>query len=256
MDLKESIEEQSESKRHAILVRMKKNHGEGKPLVLDSIVVQNSHLKTLLGDVFRDYAGITTNLKKLVFRPPFHEFFYAWDHFSNLCKTQSDIVVKNYARLLRKVLSTELGETISVSADLARNGVITYEYLWSIFKPGIEVYSLQDGHERIYKLMSTGNSMTFDGKRYFSLAVQYVDFNGNIFGWANKNLWIFEFSGTKTVTNLDVFPAALHPQVEDLRQKLSIRGKKFEEVQQDPYYYAGYQGLATDVANNGFNVGK
>ncbi|KAL9617549.1 MAG: hypothetical protein Q9160_007666 [Pyrenula sp. 1 TL-2023] len=253
-DVKESIEEQSESKRHAILVRMKKNHGEGKPLVLDSVVVQNLHLKNLLGEVFRDYVGITTNLKKLVFRPPFHEFFYAWDHFSELCKSQSDIVVKNYARLLRKVLSAELAETIFTSADLARNGVITFEYLWTIFKPGIDVYSSQDGHDRIYKLTSTGISMTFSGQRCFSVNVQYVDFDGNAFGWATTSLPIFDFSGTKSVTDLGVFPAVLHPNVEELKRELSTRGKKFKDLQQDPYHYAGYQGLATDVEDNRFNV--
>ena len=64
---------------------MKKNHGDGKPLVLDSIVVQNDHLKTFLGKAFDDYAGITTTLKKLVFKPPFHVYFYEWNRLNDLC---------------------------------------------------------------------------------------------------------------------------------------------------------------------------
>lgn len=77
-DLRTAMEEQAGTKQKALVARMAKNHGDGKPLVLNSIVVQSSSLRKTLEEVFQGYRGITASLKKLVFKAPFHPFYYRW----------------------------------------------------------------------------------------------------------------------------------------------------------------------------------
>ncbi|KAK8037520.1 hypothetical protein PG991_000866 [Apiospora marii] len=151
-NLKSSVEEQPESKRKALVVRMGLNHGEGKPLALHSIVVQNQHIKDLLGDVFQGYGGITTTLNKLVFRAPFHPFYYRWTRFQSLLaqKKQEDAGASAYSQLLYNILQHELKETMEEANDMCAKGVITYKLLWAIFEPGTRVYSTLDGLDQFY----------------------------------------------------------------------------------------------------------
>lgn len=252
-DLKGSIEEQTESKKHALLIRKKKNHGEGKPLVLDSIVIQNAYLKELLGQVFGGYTGITTTLKRLVFRSPFHELFYEWKTFKELCESQEEPGKRSLGLLLLQVLTAELEETLSQSEDLAANDVITYDYLWTIFRPGVEVYSFQSGHDCFYKLVK-GSYGEICQQPCFILEVQCVDCNGQEFGWRNIKLAIWSFSGTKPLTQLEALPTSIHPRAQELKTKAEARGRASRHYQTVAYHYAAYHGTSRDNEGNKFNV--
>ncbi|KAI0014216.1 P-loop containing nucleoside triphosphate hydrolase protein [Xylariaceae sp. FL0662B] len=245
-DVGTSVEEESESQRHALLIRLQKNHGSGKSTALHSIVVQSPHLKSLLGEVFKEYVGMSIALKKLVFKAPFHCFFYEWDRLEQAVRAIKDPVRKSHARLLQRTLRTELKETISLSNDLNKNGVITYDYLWTVFKPGIDVYaSDDDGYDRIYKLQNTNYGGGLAGL-YFQLFVDEIDCGENGFGYHSKTIFISKFSGTKPIKELQAFPASCHPRLEEVKEALTKQGRMFRDIHLKPYHYATYKGMAID----------
>ncbi|KAI1075434.1 P-loop containing nucleoside triphosphate hydrolase protein [Whalleya microplaca] len=245
-DVETSVEEETKSKRHALLIRLRKSHGDGKSMVLHSIVVQSPHLRSLLGEVFQEYAGITTALKKLVFKAPFHCFFYEWDRLEQAIRDVKDPVRKSHACLLQRTLRTELKETISSSNDLNKNGVITYDYLWTIFRPGIDIYTSDvDGYDRIFKLQSANYGGSYSGQ-YFQLFVNEIDCDGRGFGYQSSVVFIPSFSGTKRIKELDAFPASCHPRLEEIKEALTKRGRIFRDTQLKPYHYATYKGMAID----------
>lgn len=137
-DLRDAVEEQPDVKQKALVVRMRKSHKPGKPLELDSIVVQSQSLKKTLGEVFEGYQGITTDLKKLVFHAPFHPFYYRWGVLEATLehREREDPDAAGFTRLLYDVLNAELRDTITEVDDLVQHGVITYPLLWSLFEPG------------------------------------------------------------------------------------------------------------------------
>ncbi|OTA85078.1 hypothetical protein M434DRAFT_41783, partial [Hypoxylon sp. CO27-5] len=245
-DIGSSAEGEAESTRHALLVRMRRNHGDGKPMILHSIVVQSSHLKSMLGELFREYSGITTTLKKLVFKAPFHCFFYEWNRLEKIISEIKDPVGKSHARLMKKILRRELRETISLSQDLNENGVITYDYLWTIFKPGIDVYTFEDGYDRIYRLQKTLYASGLGGSQYFQLVVNEIDCDGEGFGYQTKVFPIFNFPGTKQVQELDIFPASYHPRLSEVKETLRKKGELFREIHSRPYYYGAYRGIVLE----------
>ncbi|KAI1384743.1 putative AAA family ATPase [Hypoxylon trugodes] len=245
-DVGPSAEEESENRRHALLIRLQRNHNDGKPLVLHSIVIQSTYLKTLLGEVFQDYSGITTTLKKLVFRAPFYYFFYEWNRLERLARQIEDPVGKSHARLLRKILKSELKETISVSDDLRRNGVITYDYLWTIFKPGIDVYAREDGYDRIYRLQRTVYVPPVGSSHFFQVVLAEIECDGDCVGYQTKCIPIFNFPGTKRIQDLDLFPASFHPDLAEVKERLKKRGEKFRAIHSNPYYYGAYEGIVLD----------
>lgn len=248
-DLRPSAEEESENRRHALLIRLRRNHNDGKPMVLHSIVIQSSYLKSILGQVFQEYSGITITLKKLVFRAPFDCFFHEWHRLEKIVREVEDPIGRSHGRLLQKVLRSELRETISLSNDLNRNGVITYDYLWTIFKPGVDVYTFEDGYDRIYRLQRATYVSNISGE-FLQLTVHEISCDGDRFGYQPKLIHIYKFSGTKEVQDLDVFPASCHPRLEEVKNSLRQRGEMFKNVHLKSYFYGAYKGTVMDGHNN------
>ncbi|KAK7946107.1 AAA family ATPase [Apiospora aurea] len=230
MDLKSSVEEQPESKRKALVVRMGINHGEGgKPLVLDSIVVQNQHIKDLLGDVFQGYGGITASLNKLVFRAPFHPFYHRWARFQSLLaqKKLEDASAAAYSQLLYDVLEQEIRETMEEANDLCAKQGITYELLWTLFEPGTLVYSTMNGLNQLSRVQSFHRVLDVGFSR---IGVTYTDYNGHKFGLATTSLKIPSFEGTKKITSLNVHPTSFREDEGLMKADLWARGKRFYDL--------------------------
>ncbi|KAI5863276.1 P-loop containing nucleoside triphosphate hydrolase protein [Durotheca rogersii] len=251
-DVETSVEEEEESGRHAILVRLRRNHGSGKKMVLHSVVVQNPDLKSLLGEVFKEYSGITPTLKKLVFKAPFHCFFYEWQRLDEMIGEINKPFCNVSGRLLQKILESELRATISLSKDLNGSGVVTYDHLWTIFKPGIDIYTCEDGYDHIYRLSRTISDES--GFNRFQLVVSEVDYNGNAFGFRTKHISLDSFLGTKKVQDLDAFPASYHPRLDEVKKTLKRRGEMFRHIHLKPYYYGAYKGPVIDGKHRRNNV--
>ncbi|KAF7533702.1 hypothetical protein G7054_g6863 [Neopestalotiopsis clavispora] len=240
-NLKSSIEQEAETKKKALVIRMGKNHHEGRPLALDSIVVQNQHIKELLSEVFHDYSGMTPELKKLVLRAPFHPFFYRWETFKKLVteKKTNDAETAAFSSLLFRILDLETRDTREEINDMQSKGVITYELLWALFHPGMLVYASIDGKDRVF-LME--NSKYEDGQwcSGFVLTLKFVDWDGERFGFATARALVDKFSGTKKIDELEVYPLAYHKCATDISNALKHRGEIFQNLK--GVHYKAYTG--------------
>ncbi|KAJ6023960.1 hypothetical protein N7540_004757 [Penicillium herquei] len=239
-DLRQQVEDQAEIKQKAFIKRMKKNHEEGKPLVLDSIVVQSTSLKETLCEVFAGYKGITASLKNVVFRSPFHPFYHRWKLFTEIVERQKrehspDAV---YTVLLYDELKKELGDVMSEINDHIQHGVITYQLLWALFEPGTLIVAPKDGHERFFVVQDSHYNFE-DG--YLAIRANSVDWNGERFGFAKENIMICEYHGTQDFTSLNVYPAKFHPFQEEARAKAIERGERFRDLR--GFQYKTYSGL-------------
>ena len=235
--------ENSETAKFALLVRQKKSYDSRKKFEIDSVIIQSERLKESLGVVFAGYPGITTNLKRLVFKAPFHPFVHRWSKLTELVESTDEGEAADHLKLFRDVLHGELKDAISAKNDLIANGVITYEFLWTMFEPGCLVYSTDEGHERVYSL--SHSDYTTDRQRgvdYLSLQVLGVDYDGEKFGNNCEYLSDYEFDGTRPITGLQAFPLDFHPQKERLVERLVARGKMFERFA--GYHYMAYNGVA------------
>lgn len=243
-DLSPDIEQHAESKKHALLVRMKKDHdSDTKSMTLHSIVVQSPRLKVLLGKVFEHFGGITTDLERLVFKAPFQPFFYQWEQLKEAVQREEDPLTKEHGKLLRKILQAELRDVIALSRDYARYGIIDFANLWTIFKPGIDVFFPSGGRESIYRLVSSSMKYASDTVS-FQLDIRSIDFDGSGFGYKTSSAVIPFFEGTTAVTSLDAYPAHLHPNIGELRQRLHRRGERFRDLQAYGFHYKSYGGMA------------
>ncbi|KAF2460303.1 P-loop containing nucleoside triphosphate hydrolase protein [Lineolata rhizophorae] len=249
-ELVAAAEESKENKRYAVLARYRKTHGDvRKPMELDSIVIQSPRLKSILQEVFEGYEGVTAGLKELSFRAPFHSFFYRWDRLVKLSKNLEDEESRSHIRILQEIIGEQIEEEIMLKNDMLAHNVIVFDYLWTIFEPGTVVYSLVDGQERMYRVVSyryeknPGSPPTA-----FSLSCKYVEWDGFSFGYGSAQVQISKFDGTKTITDLSVYPAAFYPQYEELAERLCARGRKFAQL--CGFNYKAYKGIVVQSPNS------
>ncbi|RSL63257.1 hypothetical protein CEP54_005304 [Fusarium duplospermum] len=241
-DLRMAVEEEAEAKQKALVIRMSKNHDDEKPLALHSIIVQNSSLKETLGQVFEGYQGITTSLKKLVFKAPFRPFHFRWKQLTELLEyqKQNDRDAAAYTQLLYDVLHDELHEQMTEINDLLDHGVITYDRFWALFEPGKLVFNVS--HRDEYFLIAIDCQYNHSEKHTRVIA-KYVDWDGQRFGYTTAALKVHEFSGTRKLSELEVYPASLLPSPDETRSRLISRGKKFHSLQ--GVHHRTYSGRVT-----------
>ncbi|KAI0854881.1 P-loop containing nucleoside triphosphate hydrolase protein [Xylaria cubensis] len=227
---RESTEQESDVRRYAIVCRVKLAHEDSKePLELHSIIIQSPLLKSILGDIFIGYPGITTTLKEVKFRRPFWEFFYGWKSLTEAqARYEPDSEEHKHIHKLLDTLTSQLGSIHNVARDLIQNGVITYDFLWVLFAPGTQVYSHLFDQDCILEVKRTyyykGQLLT---RNTYDVRCKYVEWDGENFGWKTKLIEIPEFCGTKSIQELEVYPIMHHRSADDIRSNLLARGRKF-----------------------------
>ena len=239
-------EESSETKQYALIVRREKQIREKSSLVLHSITVQSPLIREVLGVVFYGYKGMTTKLKDLTFKAPFHEFFYRWGRFQDQLK-EKDGVDLEHMKLLEDIVSGEIQPHLDKSKELLDNGLVTFDYLWALFEPDTEIYTRLDGQDRLFKLVSSSYYKVGETVK-FILTCRYIDCNGDAFGYVTTSLTLDEFEGIKAVSELSVMPIDLHSRTKELWGKLQKRGECF--VRLNGFHYRSYSGLL--IMSGGF----
>lgn len=226
----------------ALIVRREPHPSKNNQAALHSITVQSPLIKKVLEGAFEGYEGLNTQLKQLTFKAPFHPFYYRWHRLEKLRQDEQDQDTKNHLDLLYAILSKEIVPHIEVMEDLTKNKVINFDYLWTIFSPGMEVYTKIDGHDRIILLRDSRYGANMSGE-YFSLECRYIDCDGSRFGYVETSLEINSFDGVKKLVDLDAFPSHLHPDVEGLVGRLHTRGDKLEQL--NGFNHMSYSGFYT-----------
>ncbi|KAK6374732.1 hypothetical protein LTR64_002846 [Lithohypha guttulata] len=112
---------------------------------------------------------------------------------------------------------------------LLREGKITYDLLWALFKANSHVITtcLGSGQLRCLQYNVGEEKKTEQGVEYFELQCQYLDFDGKVFGTVTERLPIERFHGARPITTLDIYPLYFHPTPNKIMQSLIERGRNF-----------------------------
>ncbi|KAH8726153.1 P-loop containing nucleoside triphosphate hydrolase protein [Phaeosphaeriaceae sp. PMI808] len=246
-DVGEAVENDKTAK-WALLVRNVKVYNDPRRVLsIHSIVVQSPLLKKLLATVLKGYPGVTVGLNRLEFSGKFEPLIHRWSELEEAIRklgddTEDKRTTKAHAILLQDVLVKEFKSMIDTSQDMKSKRVMTYEHLWTLFQPGATVFARQDGQETAMTLVDTRYGQDAKGIPCFWLTCKYVDWDGGKFGTNKINLSISQYTGTRTISSLRLYPLEYHHEAAVLRERLLARGAKAEELA-GPHYRA-YQGVA------------
>ncbi|KAF2170831.1 hypothetical protein M409DRAFT_63881 [Zasmidium cellare ATCC 36951] len=195
---------------------------------MHSITIQSPYIRQVLHKVFEDYAGVSTELKDLTFRAPFHEFFFRWQKFQNLLREEQDEKVKEHCEVLVEALKDQLKPHLDRTADLRKHGLVSFDYLWALYEPGCEVYAKTDEGERLYIVNDSYVTKQNNAEVHIVLC-RFIEFDGDKLGFDTARRKISPFKGVKAVTDLPLYPSKAHPDLDGVRERLERRGRKFLE---------------------------
>jgi len=135
--------------------------------------------------------------------------------------------------------------------SLLNNNEITYDLLWTIFKPNSDIFTTcaGTGVPRCVRCNFGEERKRTNGAKYFHVEGRYLDFDGEIFGEATTVLAIEEFRGAKQINLLPTYPLAYHRRLADLKIQLIKCGRVFISLL--GVHHRTYEGKAFFVNKDG-----
>ncbi|KAF2963821.1 hypothetical protein GQX73_g9767 [Xylaria multiplex] len=100
--------------------------------------------------------------------------------------------------------------------------LVEYHALWEVILPGQLIYTSQAGTHRVLKLKAIVR-----GSDCLWLRLEKIINGGTLFGYAEAEIRIPEYSGSQPLNHLHAFPLQYHPEQGDIRKALIARGKKY-----------------------------
>ncbi|KAK1726457.1 AAA family ATPase [Colletotrichum acutatum] len=226
--------------------------GQNKYICRTSLEVNSPGLKKILGDVIGSkYPGqsyLTSNIT--VDFPPRSLYHYRQELADTSVDHEPGSDEARHLPLLLSFIDEEFHDAITDGANLLEQGLMSYEHLWTIFRPGCLVYATRMSQARVYKLNSY--QYTCGQCPGLQLSVEFVDFDGDDFGTRYDSLLIPAFSGTTQISSLNALPLAHHPDPDAVSHLLTERGRRWEALAGQNFRQ--YKGVALDPRNRRFNI--
>ena len=224
----------------AVLTRQRNGHGGEETFMLHSIVIQSPLLKKTLQKVLKDYPGVSPELDEVEFESPFEPLFHRWDDLLEAGRNETSTETRKHIKVLQEVLETEFEKSRNILRECRLHGVIKFDSLWIIFKPGELIYGTVDGRECVMKLREAAYVQTPVGGLNFELQCDNVDFDGSHFGYGSGDIQIEKFRGTANTKDLPAMPLDLVSDKLNVKERLVARGRKFEKLR--GYSFKNYKG--------------
>ncbi|SCO89614.1 related to TOB3 (member of AAA-ATPase family) [Fusarium oxysporum] len=166
---------------------------------------------------------------------------------------------KQHLKILIKYLDHDFESTKESLYPMLKNGLITFELLWALWKPDTLVYTTTYGNAsepRVFKVESAHLHHSVMRGSYYHVEGKYMEFDGKRFGYGNTSVEIDGFQGAKKIKSLPCYPLQYHHNEQKLRLDLIERGKKFASL--SGVHYKSYKGIAFMKRRNGsvmkFNI--
>ncbi len=142
-------------------------------------------------------------------------------------------------------------------ADLLKNNVIEYKYIWAIFQPGEHIYTHMHGKDTVM-LLESGlpyDDTHYNGSRGWALTAKHIDYNGTMTGFGTTKIKILEFNGTTALSELEAIPFDQHEDKKNLVETLVERGRRFADLRTATFQeYSGMALRKEDTSFDGYDT--
>ena len=194
-----------------------------------NLEIRSSIIRNIVREVFGDYPYVNTLGCPILISKPYSELFhYRHELYGYPCKTDEET---KHLEVLTAFMKDHLGETETMYSRMVPHGLISFHYLWTLFRPGEIVVHQQDDRKECLQIISTETKFKDEGV-VFQLKALFWTFNGARFGSSVQKLKIPEFLGVRKIVELNVYPLNQLPAEErdSLKTALTIRGHKWRDL--------------------------
>ncbi|OJD32237.1 p-loop containing nucleoside triphosphate hydrolase protein [Diplodia corticola] len=140
-----------------------------------------------------------------------------------------------HINLLLAFLESEMGDDGPALRNMVDAGLITFDLLWAIFKPGDVLFASEHGHPRLYRCKKAAYGHALQGGKYFDVTCEFTNGDGLRAGTSTVSIriWhgeVFVGTGTTAIDNLPLFPLSFLRHQDDLEERLIERGNRYLDI--------------------------
>jgi hypothetical protein len=217
------------------------------------VEVQNPLLVAALAEILKEQDIHLDPGENASFKYPFQELYFSYDDIvakhRALGDTDPSHPLKPFLRLFIALLDDIFADTRAKLKALQADGLVSFKLAWAFFPKNTTVISWGNNCELLSRV--TGTTYQTLGSRAMGLTIQceVLRFDGSNFLWDDYSISIPAFGGNRPITELAAYPLEFHDAAEDVRARLTSRGRKALDYQ--GLAYASYSGIAVDMQSGG-----
>jgi hypothetical protein len=216
------------------------------------LIVHSEHIIKALREIVTYYPGQSLLGDTITIKEPFSILVHFRKELEEYRLASEDSDVRRHIEVLQQYLEDNLGEQILLEDQrhAKPTPVATFEMLWMLYKPGMDVYATLDDQKAgfvVQSVVPVSDNAKFGQVMPLKVNMWYLDFDGRMLGRRRHEETIVPFEGEREISSLKVIPAAFLDKDPELspRRKLEERGEKFYSMllgkQMD---YKGYSMIA------------
>lgn len=213
------------------------------------LYVNPQPLRQLLKDVIGNYPSDPIDVDDVQISQPYHPLFHYRKQLEEVglkrFEENGDSQSLEQLKLLLEWIKTTFELEIAawdrcMSSD---SKAIAYDKLWTLFVPGTIVYAKLNNQDRAFKVQDYWYDDDDDELPCFNIKTQFVDYDGEHFGYRRIDLPIPKYTGVREVSSHEVRPFHFVDNADKIREKLMTRGRQFQETAGGQHFLQ-YKGIA------------
>lgn len=196
----------------------------------ESFTVNDAAMRAQLRVALEGYQDFDPELKNWVFSPPYEPLVHRLEKIGALVLSADDAEGRDAVASFMKFLRPILRPSIESVVKTKETGKVLFEDVWHIFPPGEVALTKFYGVEAAARVVRYEKKRDPLGTPTWEVELEYVDWNGGQSGYAKTTVNVGFFSGYKFVTSLAAYPLSFCLDEQQLRERLTSRGREFERL--------------------------
>ncbi|CAG8978561.1 hypothetical protein HYALB_00012435 [Hymenoscyphus albidus] len=227
------------------------------------LIIHSELIIKALREIVDYYPGQSLLGDTITIKEPFSILVHHRKELQEYKENCDDAETFHHISVLQKYLEDNLGDKILAEDQryMKSTPVATFEMLWMLFKPGMDVYATIDDQKGGFVVQScapTSDTVKYGQVASLKVTMWYLDFDGRVVGRRRHEVTIAPYDGEREITSLKVFPSIFLDSNPELspRKKLEERGEKFYELLKGKQMdYKGYS-MVADKKPKRFHEGR
>ncbi|KAJ6537188.1 hypothetical protein B0H19DRAFT_1270842 [Mycena capillaripes] len=218
--------------KHILVVirHFAKDEPEKEKVEKTTVEVYSQHLRKILAKVIDTYPGISFHTEHISLTLPVESLY----HYLTELRAEASTLKEGFAEfvhlnILLDFIEKQFANTIDQVNNLRPQNLVSYQTLWTLFRPGTIIHSKIRGYDRAFKLESYYTVPWGQQAGFYQIGT-YMDYDGKNFGARKEKLKIPPFEGCAHIACLPFAPLEMRTRKDEIRMALMKRGKRFQAM--------------------------
>ena len=251
---KKDVNTSDESLQHAIVLRYVKGKVPNRHR-LQEIIIHNKTIQSFLQSHIPNFSSYYDDAEQGVcFSDPFAPLFFSWDSIELALHEKEEGTNLNgmlHASLLRRILVETFNMVFQKHTELIAAGEITFDLLWTLYRPGCDLVASMGNDEVVAKCGSSRLVKLPLGEEQYTVTWSNLAWDGKDYGWTTSSTFITAFTHRMKISELPIYPLTHCGAKDQLLGQLARRGRVFARLTTPEPHMMMYNGSCNTANDDG-----